>query len=201
MRFIYFMSNLIFCPHTDDAIFSLGDYIFDNNSFTIASAFSGVPTDIIGYKKHTLLRKEHQEACELIGAKIINNDLLDDVYGKQNEQLLFAWIKSTINNFNNIYIPLGIHHPDHIFLSDKLFEIMDLYNKKYFIYAELPYRILYPELYQERIDKFKSKGKLEEVTIKFTKNKINAVEKYKSQIDNNLIEKLIVEEKLWRLLN
>ena len=201
MRFIYFMSNLIFCPHTDDAIFSLGDYIFDNNSFTIASAFSGVPTDIIGYKKHTLLRKEHQEACELIGAKIINNDLLDDVYGKQDEQLLFAWIKSTINNFNNIYIPLGIHHPDHIFLSDKLFEIMDLYNKKYFIYAELPYRILYPELYQERIDKFKSKGKLEEVTIKFTKNKINAVEKYKSQIDNNLIEKLIVEEKLWRLLN
>ena len=92
------MSNLIFCPHTDDAIFSLGDYIFDNNSFTIASAFSGVPTDIIGYKKHTLLRKEHQEACELIGAKIINNDLLDDVYGKQDEQLLFAWIKSTINN-------------------------------------------------------------------------------------------------------
>jgi len=201
MRFIYFMSNLIFCPHTDDAIFSLGDYIFDNNSFTIASAFSGVPTDVVGYKKHTLLRKEHQEACELIGAKIINNDLLDDVYGKQDEQLLFTWIKSTINNFNNIYIPLGIHHPDHIFLSDKLFEIMDLYNKKYFIYAELPYRILYPELYQERIDKFKSKGKLEEVTIKFTKNKINAVEKYKSQIDNNLIEKLIVEEKLWRLLN
>jgi len=194
------MSNLIFCPHTDDAIFSLGDYIFDNNSFTIASAFSGVPTDIIGYKKHTLLRKEHQEACELIGAKIINNDLLDDVYGKQDEQLLFAWIKSTINNFNNIYIPLGIHHPDHIFLSDKLFEIMDLYNKKYFIYAELPYRILYPELYQERIDKFKSKGKLEEVTIKFTKNKINAVEKYKSQIDNNLIEKLIIEEKLWKII-
>ena len=194
------MSNLIFCPHTDDAIFSLGDYIFDNNSFTIASAFSGVPTDIIGYKKHTLLRKEHQEACELIGAKIINNDLLDDVYGKQDEQLLFAWIKSTINNFNNIYIPLGIHHPDHIFLSDKLFEIMDLYNKKYFIYAELPYRILYPELYQERIDKFKSKGKLEEITIKFTKNKINAVEKYKSQIDNNLIEKLIIEEKLWKII-
>ena len=77
---------------------------------------------------------------------------------------------------------------------------MDLYNKKYFIYAELPYRILYPELYQERIDKFKSKGKLEEVTIKFTKNKINAVEKYKSQIDNNLIEKLIIEEKLWKII-
>ena len=201
MRFICFMSNLIFCPHTDDAIFSLGDYIINNNSFTVASAFAGVPTDTAGYKKHTVLRKEHQEACEFIDAKIINNDLLDDVYGKQNEHLLVSWIKSIINSFDNIYIPLGIHHPDHIFLSDKLFEIMDLYNKKYFIYAELPYRILYPELYQNRINKFKSKSKLEEITINFTKNKINAVKKYKSQIDDSLIEKLIVEEKLWRVLN
>lgn len=195
------MSNLIFCPHTDDAIFSLGDYIINNNSFTIASAFAGVPTDTAGYKKHTVLRKEHQEACEIVDAKIINNDLLDDVYGKQNEHLLVSWIKSIINSFDSIYIPLGIHHPDHIFLSDKLFEIMDLYNKKYFIYAELPYRILYPELYQNRINKFKSKSKLEEITINFTKNKINAVKKYKSQIDDSLIEKLIVEEKLWRVLN
>jgi len=201
MRFICFMNNLIFSPHTDDAIFSLGDYIINDNSFTIASAFAGVPTDTAGYKKHTILRKEHQEACELVGAKIINNDLLDDVYGKQDEHLLVAWIKSTINNFDNIYIPLGIHHPDHIFLSDKLFEIMDLYNKKYFIYAELPYRILYPELYENRINKFKSKNKIEEIKINFTKNKINAVKKYKSQIDDNLIKKLIVEEKLWRLLS
>jgi LmbE family N-acetylglucosaminyl deacetylase len=201
MRFICFMNNLIFSPHTDDAIFSLGDYIINDNSFTIASAFAGVPTDTAGYKKHTILRKEHQEACELVGAKIINNDLLDDVYGKQDEQLLVAWIKSTINNFDNIYVPLGIHHPDHIFLSDKLFEIMDLYNKKYFIYAELPYRILYPELYENRINKFKSKNKIEEIKINFSKNKINAVRKYKSQIDDNLIEKLIVQEKLWRLLS
>ena len=26
------MSSLIFCAHTDDAIFSLGDYIIDNNN-------------------------------------------------------------------------------------------------------------------------------------------------------------------------
>ena len=47
------MSNLIFSPHTDDAIFSLGDYILHNERITIASAFSGVPTDDAGYKKHT----------------------------------------------------------------------------------------------------------------------------------------------------
>lgn len=195
------MSNLIFSPHTDDAIFSLGDHIIDNSNFTIASAFAGVPTDDIGYKKHTLLRKEHEDACNSVNARIINNDLLDDVYGKQDENLLTIWIESIINYFDNIYIPLGIHHPDHILLSDKLFKIMDMYDKQYFIYAELPYRILYPNLYEDRINKFLSKNKLEEVNINFTKNKTDAINKYKSQIDNNLIEILIVQEKLWRVLD
>ena len=76
-----------------------------------------------------------------------------------------------------------------------------MYDKQYFIYAELPYRILYPNLYEDRINKFLSKNKLEEVNIDFTKNKTDAINKYKSQIDNNLIEILIVQEKLWRVLD
>jgi hypothetical protein len=117
------MSSLIFCPHTDDAIFSLGDYIINNNDnkFTIAAAFAGIPTDEIGYKKHTKLRQEHDEACAMINAKTINGDLLDDVYGKQHENDLISWIKSIIVNFDNVYIPLGIYHPDHVFLSDTIF--------------------------------------------------------------------------------
>jgi hypothetical protein len=103
------MNSVIFSPHTDDAIFSLGDYITDNIDFTIASAFAGIPTDTLGYNKHTLLRKEHESACNLINAQIINGDLLDDVYGKQDERLLVDWISKIIINFDKIYIPLGIH--------------------------------------------------------------------------------------------
>ena len=206
------MSSIIFCPHTDDAIFSLGDYIIDNNdnNFTIASAFAGIPTDDAGYKKHTLLRKEHDIACSMIGAKVINSDLLDDVYGKQNEDDLNNWIKSIINDYENIYIPLGIHHPDHVLLSETLFSLLKDYNKTYFIYAELPYRLAYPELYRQRLDKFKSVHNLENVSVNFTKHKVDAIHTYNSQItlasnrsyiDEDLIKKLIVEEKLWRVLN
>ena len=126
------MNSVIFSPHTDDAIFSLGDHITDSVDFTIASAFAGIPTDTFGYNKHTLLRKEHESACNLIDARVINGDLLDDVYGKQDERLLVEWISNIIVNFDKIYIPLGIHHPDHIFLSDVLFNLISKFNKTYF---------------------------------------------------------------------
>lgn len=210
MRFICFMSSLIFCPHTDDAIFSLGDHIIDNDhSFTIASAFAGIPKDWAGYKKHIRLRQEHNEACSMINAKAINGDLLDDVYGKQNENDLIDWIKSIIVNFENVYIPLGIHHPDHINLSNTLFNLMKDYDKTYFIYAELPYRMLYPKLHKERLKQFESNYNLENIPINFTQHKIDAIKKYNSQvayvhdpsyIDENLIGKLIVEEKLWKVI-
>ena len=200
MRCIYIMSNLIFSPHTDDAIFSLGDYIIHNERITIASAFSGVPTDDAGYKKHTLLRQEHDKACAFVNAKVINNDLLDDVYGKQDKNVLTNWVIDIIKNFDHIYIPLGIHHPDHILLSDTIFSVMDNFVKEYFFYSELPYRVLYPQLYEERLNKFKSKYSLEKISTKFTKEKLNAIKEYDSQIDKNLIEKLLVEENLWKIV-
>jgi LmbE family N-acetylglucosaminyl deacetylase len=204
------MSSLIFCAHTDDAIFSLGDHIIDNDhSFTIASAFAGIPKDWAGYRKHIRLRQEHDEACSMINAKAINGDLLDDVYGEQNKNDLIDWIKSIIINFDNVYIPLGIHHPDHILLSDTLFELMKDFNKTYFIYAELPYRMLYPKLHKERLKQFESIYTLENIPINFTQHKIDAIKKYNSQvayvhdpsyINEDLVGKLIVEEKLWKVL-
>jgi LmbE family N-acetylglucosaminyl deacetylase len=204
------MSSLIFCPHTDDAIFSLGDHIIDNDhSFTIASAFAGIPKDWVGYRKHIRLRQEHDKACSMINAKAINGDLLDDVYGEQNKNDLIDWIKSIIINFDNVYIPLGIHHPDHILLSDTLFELMKDFNKTYFIYAELPYRMLYPKLHKERLKQFESIHTLENIPINFTQHKIDAIKKYNSQvayvhdpsyINEDLVGNLIVEEKLWKVL-
>jgi len=203
------MSSLIFCSHTDDGIFSLGDYILDSSDdFTIASAFAGIPTDDAGYKKHTTLRKEHDEACSMVNAKVINGDLLDDVYGKQNEDDLINWIKSIIVDFDNIYIPLGIHHPDHVFLSDTLFSLMKYFDKKYFVYAELPYKLSYQDMYETRLKIFTSLCGLKKINSNFTKNKINAIKKYDSQIkyasnpsiiDEELFAQLIAEEEVWEV--
>ena len=203
------MNNLIFCAHTDDAIFSLGDYIIDSkDSFTVATAFAGIPTDSAGYKKHTILRQEHEEACSMINAKVINGDLLDDVYGKQDEDQLINWIKSIIVDFDNIYIPLGVHHPDHILLSDTLLSLMKYFNKTYFVYAELPYKLSYQDLYETRLKIFTSLCGLKKTNTNFTKNKINAIKKYDSQIkytsnpsiiDEELFAQLIAEEEVWEV--
>ena len=202
------MSNLIFSPHTDDAIFSLGSYILNNKNFTIASAFAGIPTDNAGYKKHTVLRGEHKEACNFINAKEVNGNLLDDVYGKQDKKLLVNWIEQIIIDHDtaevlnlNVFVPLGIHHPDHIFLSDCLYEIMQKYNCIFFLYSELPYRVLYPALYEERFNKFKSKYKITQINTVYNNKKLDAIKFYDSQIDENLIKKLLVEENLWRIDN
>jgi hypothetical protein len=77
---------------------------------------------------------------------------------------------------------------------------MDNFVKEYFFYSELPYRVLYPQLYEERLNKFKSKYSLEKISTKFTKEKLNAIKEYGSQIDENLIEKLLVEENLWKVI-
>jgi len=201
MRYIYFMSNLIFSPHTDDAIFSLGDYILNNNNFTIASAFAGIPKDIVGNKKHTILRSEHKNACEFVNANAINGDLLDDVYGKQDQNLLINWINDTIFDYSNIFIPLGIHHPDHIFLSDVLLEILNKNKHNIFIYAELPYRILYPELYNDRLNNLYKRYNLINIPIAFNNKKINAIKLYDSQIQSDIVDNLIVSEQLWKIIN
>jgi hypothetical protein len=83
------------------------------------------------------------------------------------------------------------------------------FDKTFFVYAELPYRVLYPNLHKKRLKYFESTHKLENININFTQHKIDAIKKYNSQIahgndpsyiDEDLIGKLIVEEKLWKVI-
>ena len=67
----------------------------------------------------------------------------------------------------------------------------------------------HPELHKERLKQFESVYTLKNIPINFTQHKIEAIKKYNSQIayvnnpsyiDEDLIGKLIVEEKLWKIL-
>ena len=182
------------------------------NELNVANTLKDIRKALLDADVNFKIAKEFTDSIKekAIGAKVINSDLLDDVYGKQNEDDLNNWIKSIISDYENIYIPLGIHHPDHVLLSETLFSLLKDYNKTYFIYAELPYRLAYPELYKQRLDKFKSFHSLQNVSVNFTKHKVDAIHTYNSQItlasnrsyiDEDLIGKLITEEKLWRVLN
>jgi len=86
---------------------------------------------------------------------------------------------------------------------------MKHFDKKYFVYAELPYKLSYQDLYETRLKIFTSLCGLKKINTNFTKNKTNAIKKYDSQIkyannpyivDEELFAQLIVEEELWEVL-
>lgn len=73
--------TVVFSPHTDDAIFSLGDYLSNlDGDILIVTPFAAVPEDEAGEQKHTTLHAEHAAACAIIGAQHVNGPFLDDVY-------------------------------------------------------------------------------------------------------------------------
>lgn len=142
-------SVVVISPHTDDAIFSIGaclSCLMVYNKVTIASPMAGIPTDAEGRAKHVRLRQEHEAAVRhLLGpeAIVVNGDFLDDVYEpRPTDEELGHWIAEQTRDANVVYIPLGIHHRDHIQVSDVSIKVLPA-TKKVFVYAELPYRILH----------------------------------------------------------
>lgn len=205
------MKNLIVAPHTDDAIFSLGHTIQLLENVTILSVFSGVPEDEEGYNKHMKLLQEHGIACEILGVRQINSKFLDDVYGKQDENKVVRWIEKQLvfGGYDKVYVPLGIHHPDHI-LTRQMFQ---KYFKFDYFYEELPYRVRYANirnqltLHLSSLYGYKQSRKINANSLKLQRiisKKEEAVRAYYSQlrtpdsgIDEQLVNDIMQEERLW----
>lgn len=193
--------NIILSPHTDDAIFSLGEMLAFTKNVVIVSPFAGIPTDEEGFEKHTTLRTEHKRACMFIHCSAVNGSFLDDVYGLQDINELKRFVSEYVNvKGSTTYIPFGIHHPDHILLSDIAMELWDKKSKIRF-HEELPYRVLYPEKYSQRFNKIEDLARnIRAVEGKTTELKEHLVKFYKSQIDEALIPMLTATERLWEVL-
>lgn len=194
------MKHLIISPHTDDAIFSLGSYMLEHKStdFTILSIYAGIPDDDAGKRKHTTLRKEHDEACRKIGAKVINGDFLDDVYTpRPTLQELAKWINPFLSKYNRVYVPMGIHHPDHV----NIHNVFKLFFQSYthYVYEELPYRILYPELASQLREVNIQHEPLDFTAIEHNPEKEEIVKTYKSQVGPELLTQLFVDEHIWKI--
>lgn len=185
------MKTAIISPHTDDALFSLGSFMPTLENVTIISPFAGIPDEEVGRMKHTTLRNEHRLACAVAGVEYVNGDFFDDVYGKQNREDVIEWLSNEIRSFDKIYVPLGIHHPDHIFIRDIFIEYFDFTG----FYAELPYRVLYPDLYAQMVQKHTTE--MRQITSEHLGHKQAAVEMYDSQIAPHLLPQLYVEEFIW----
>lgn len=188
------MKIAIISAHTDDAIFSLGSaikYFKKTTEITVISPFAGIPSDPVGFKKHTNLRAEHENACKIMGVSFINGDFFDDVYGPQNREEVKTWLKEQVDGFDNVLVPLGIHHPDHIFIRNICLTDIEITG----FYEELPYRILYPELRDNMVKLFTTYRHMN--TYAHTELKEKAVMAYASQVAPHLFPQLFIEERLW----
>lgn len=196
------MSTVIISPHTDDAIFSLGSYLSHliDEDVTIASPMAGIPRDEPGRTKHVGLRREHTAAARVLlpRAKLLNGDFLDDVYEPPPVAELRSWLSCAITGADTVFAPLGIHHPDHVMVSDAMMGILEGRRGVSF-YEELPYRLLYPRLLAARLDAMSHLGRARMKTIWPTPIKERALREYASQVDDTLVAKLMGAEHIWSM--
>ena len=195
-----------FSPHTDDAVFSVGAWLSAQKpNIRIVSPMAGVPEDDAGRRKHVTLRSEHWQACEVIGAEQYDGDFLDDVYPAPQRAQVKAWMQPHFEIADTVLIPLGLHHPDHLLVSNLLINLIDnadVAPRRICFYEELPYRVDHQALVGIRFAHVENMvGRLriiEAVTDGTAKRR--AVACYKSQTGGDVINRVMVRERIWELI-
>ncbi|MET8648429.1 hypothetical protein [Nocardia aurea] len=184
-------------------MFSIGDHLCTLDEKTVVSPMAGIPTDPAGKTKHETLRAEHAEAMSIIGADIVNGPFLDDVYPAADRGIFNAWLITQLDQADTMYVPLGIHHPDHLTVSNAAVAWL-IGNRRPTVrfYAELPYRLRYPGLARERLEfiaPLLGEFKPVEDEARYRRSKEAAVRAYASQTDEALIAELMVPEQIWEV--
>lgn len=196
------MNTVVLSPHTDDAVFSIGAHLCSLDDKTVISPMAGIPVDVAGKAKHETLHAEHATALSMVGADHVNGPFLDDVYPPPDPQIFSAWLRRYLTAADVVYVPVGIHHPDHVMVSNAAIAHL-LYDRQPTVrfYAELPYRLRYPGLMSERLDFIRGLlGTLVPVEVAGDQTiKAAAVRAYASQTDDDLIAELLVPELIWVL--
>lgn len=209
---------LVISPHLDDAILSVGEMIASTDEVTVLTMFSGSPKNPMetdydkkcGFANSDEANKERknedESACRTLNADYVHLDFLESQYReKQYDGFeIESSLKEYVELSDVIYFPEGIVHPDH----EIVFSIVShLYKnhreeKKFFVYEDLPYRIIYPEV---SVGKIQNSPIFENAYLhqpfKNRIKKIKAVKKYKSQVGTGdiVFENILVPERYWEL--
>lgn len=197
------MRMLIVQPHRDDAIFSIAEHMItwleDGHQLSIQTVFGGIPFD--GHddaqiRKHITLEMEHREAMKRLGEV----DMIDTMFldhgcglGRTDTEAIIESIWTTGHDV--VVAPQGIHHDDHIQVTHACFSATQRKNMPMWIYDELPYFALYPELSFARytLDGYEREGCRDHYEAKLRLTKC-----YPSQIGRTEVRTLMCPERVWR---
>lgn len=185
------MNVAVVSPHADDAVFSCAERMLSRpgDFFTIICPIMGIPAEDPGRKKYIILTEEHRMVCDVAGWDFINGPFFDDaVEQEQPEFSMAAWL-TNIWDFKEVWIPRGIHHPDHLWVARS---IPPTDSAKVLIYEELPYWRRYPG--PPPLGRFIAYNRTNEIVHK----KMELCRLYESQMQSPDLEKdLYMPERLW----
>ena len=190
-------------PHYDDAVFSCGNFLAGRPGSTVITVFGGVPSDAelltdwdrrCGFDRscHAMRERtmENRRALFALHAKALEFDFLDSQYTGEADiddvQLVDTLFRVVAQlQSDNVFMPLGLFHGDHIRLSDALMAICGFFpDIQWFAYEDIPYR-KQVGLVQERLSLLYIQGvSMSPVNLQCpaTRQKAAAVSAYRSQL-------------------
>jgi LmbE family N-acetylglucosaminyl deacetylase len=213
---------LIFSPHLDDAVLSVGQVMAGRPDMTVATVFSGVPRDCrqlttydanCGFTAASeaigARRDEDRAALGQLDARPVWLDFIDHQYDQPaNEAAVVDALAATVDEVVPTLLigPLGLAHPDHHTVRRAFQRLVATTPRvEAWIYEDLPSRVLWPEEVPEALAWWKGKGHRPELGFVGTgplERKREALACYVSQL--GLLDALsehayLCPERLWRL--
>lgn len=151
------MKRLFVSPHLDDAVLSCGELIASSAAALVVTVFAGRPAGgtsptpwdaACGFGPDddpiAARRSEDRAALDVLGARSLWLDFVDDQYGAPRPaEAIAATLVDAITREapNEVYVPLGLFHTDHFRASEATLAVMPRFaNLAWHAYADAIYR-------------------------------------------------------------
>lgn len=207
------MKTLFLSVHLDDAIFSAGSLISTYKDADVLTVFGGLPKNRLvctaydqksGFENAeqaiTTRRAEDAAALTLLGCKQIFLKHVENQYGEErNIGDIEKEVEDHVQNYDEIYLPLGFGHTDHEIVGEFTRNIIHRNQRKNFIlYMDMPYYVDNPE---GAVDKLRSvKYDLQyEFRGGDLGKKMLAIACYESQARITNLKHLMADERFYRI--
>lgn len=204
------MRSLFISPHYDDAVFSCGKLIAIMEEPTVLTVFGGMPKNkevCTAYDQKSgfnsaeeaiiARRGEDSVALTTIGAKQVWFDVPDNQYSEERDyEEVVHWLTRAFKDYAEVFIPLGLLHPDHIITGELLRGMVDD-KRDYYVYMDMPYYVDNPEIAVDQLRKLPSA----EYTFRGGDlgKKMLAISCYRSQVPITNIYHLMCDERYYKL--
>lgn len=208
------MNLLVVSPHLDDAVLSVGAYLASAPG-PVLTVFDGEPSGVrltdydaslgfaSSYEAWRARLAENEAALCRLGCDHDGLGLRDRQYGggRPSPARLAAKIATARVDagMDGVLGPLGIQHPDHLLAAAACLHLAG-YGTPTWLYEDLPYRVVWPELAQERLADVRCRWETVPDALGPPQHeaKAEAVRCYASQrLDEHCC---LVPERIWRLV-